>query len=216
MPLSRFCLEPLHRQYNGTYSITSMGGVGTTFLLEWLRHLELVDRQTRECRLGLMEKALFGPSCDCPALADGGPSRHLTSCHYDDDGIFKHLADPTALNRFPNHKAIYLVGSPLDAVASVFRRRFQCWHLYRLNNCWFTRRQREGLIPCEQPGIQAFRNRYGVAASTCRVPTEGPISSIDAYASNGLPAPSREQALAAPALATTSTHPGCASPGRIT
>ena len=186
MPRNRFCNEPLPNQFNGTYSLTSMGGVGSTFLLEWLRHLEQADRQQRECKLGLApEKALFGPSCDCPALADGGPRRHLVSCHYDDDGIFKHLADPSALNRFPNHRAIFLVGSPMDAVASVFRRRFQCWHLYRLNNCWFTKTERNGLIPCEQPGIQTFRRRYGEEASRCRVPSSGPISTLDEYARTG-------------------------------
>ena len=158
MPRNRYCYEPLPNQFNGTYSVTSMGGVGSTFLLEWLRNLEQADRQQRECKLGMIpEKALFWPSWDCAALADGGPRRHLVSCHYDDDGIFKHLADPSVLNRFPNHKAIFLVGLPIEAVASVFRRNFQCWHLYCLNNCWFTRAEREGLIPCEQPGIQVGR-----------------------------------------------------------
>lgn len=110
---------------------------------------------------------------------------HLVSCHIDDDGVFKHLVDPSALTRFPNHRAIYIVGSPIDAIASVFRRRFQCWHLYRLNNCWFTRAQREGLIPCQQPGIRAFRSRFGTNSSVCRVPEVGPLSSLAAYTSQG-------------------------------
>ena len=167
LPASRFCREPLPGQFNGTYSVTSIGGVASTFLLEWFRHLEQAHQHVLECKIGLVrEKALFGQSCGCAAVDGGGPPRHLVSCHVDDDGIFKHLADPSALNRFPNHRAIFLVGSPTDAVSSVFRRRFQCWHLHRLNNCWFTRAQRDGLIPCEQPGIVAFRNQFGRAAST--------------------------------------------------
>jgi len=183
---SRFCRQPVVGHFNGTFSITSIGGVASTFLLEWFRQLEQVYRQQHECKSGnVLEKTLFIEGCNCPALASGGPPRHLLSCHVDDDGVFKHLADPRALNRFGHHKAVFLVGSPIDAVASVFRRRFQCWHLYRLNNCWFTRAQREGLIPCEQPGIRVFRKAFGVQASKCRVPTDGPLSSLDAYARNG-------------------------------
>jgi hypothetical protein len=190
MPASRFCRhDAAPAQFNGTYSVTSFGGVASTFLLEWFRHLELAAQQDRDCRAGTTglpaEKSLFTEKCGCDALADGPVPLHLVSCHVDDDGVFKHLADPRALNRFGRHRALYIVGNPIDAVASVFRRKFQCWHLYRLNNCWFTRKERDGLIPCSQPGIRAFRKRYGTEASTCRVPERGPLSSLDAYAEEG-------------------------------
>ncbi|EOD33472.1 hypothetical protein EMIHUDRAFT_441551, partial [Emiliania huxleyi CCMP1516] len=66
-------------------------------------------------------------------------------------------------------------GSPIEAVASVFRRKFQCWHLYRLNDCWFTRKQREGLIPCNQSGVVAFRQQFGAAASSCATHPPSPV-----------------------------------------
>lgn len=184
LPAYRSCRPPLAGQFNGTFSITSMGGVASTFLLEWFKALEQAHQQAHECKHGVvLEKPLLGrESCSCDALADGGPPLHLISCHIDDDGLFKHLADPSALNRFENHRAVYVVGSPIPAIASVFRRRFQCWHLYRLNNCWFNRKQREGLIPCGQPGIRAFRRRFGLKAATCRVPKTGPLANLDAYA----------------------------------
>jgi len=186
MPQDRFCRPPQPGQFRGTFSVTSMGGVGSTFLLEWFRGLEQAYQESADCRDGLRrEKPLVSRPCGCAPLSDGGPARHLLSCHVDDDGVFKHLADPSALNRFPDHKAIFLVGSPIEAVASVFRRKFQCWHLYRLNDCWFTRKQREGLIPCNQSGVVAFRQQFGAAASSCRVPTAGPLASLDAFASNG-------------------------------
>ena len=233
MPQDRFCRPPQPGQFRGTFSVTSMGGVGSTFLLEWFRGLEQAYQESADCRDGLRrEKPLVSRPCGCAPLSDGGPARHLLSCHVDDDGVFKHLADPSALNRFPDHKAIFLVGSPIEAVASVFRRKFQCWHLYRLNDCWFTRKQREGLIPCNQSGVVAFRQQFGAAASSCatpppspvrrappallappappqlpcpspsvprpttcpscRVPTAGPLASLDAFASNGeTPRPGR-------------------------
>ncbi|EOD21075.1 hypothetical protein EMIHUDRAFT_208218 [Emiliania huxleyi CCMP1516] len=167
MPQDRFCRPPQPGQFRGTFSVTSMGGVGSTFLLEWFRGLEQAYQESADCRDGLRrEKPLVSRPCGCAPLSDGGPARHLLSCHVDDDGVFKHLADPSALNRFPDHKAIFLVGSPIEAVASVFRRKFQCWHLYRLNDCWFTRKQREGLIPCNQSGVVAFRQQFGAAASS--------------------------------------------------
>lgn len=182
----RTCRDPLPGLYTGTYSVTSIGGVASTFLLEWFRQLEQAHRQTIECKSGLpAEKTVFKDACNCPVLAGGHLPLHLVSCHIDDDGVFKHLADPSALTRFPNHRAVYIVGSPIDAIASVFRRRFQCWHLYRLNNCWFTRAQREGLIPCQQPGIRAFRSRFGTNSSVCRVPDVGPLSSLAAYTAQG-------------------------------
>ena len=146
------CRAPVRGEHNGTFSITSVGGVVSTFLLEWFKKLQRVHLEHQTClRTGGSQQ------CSCEPLADGGPPRHLISCHFDDDGVFKHLADPRALNRFSNHRAVYVVGSPIDAIASVFRRRFQCWHYYRLQNCWFTRAQREGLIPCEQPAIKVRR-----------------------------------------------------------
>ena len=95
---------------------------------------------------------------------------HLLSCDVNDDGVFKHLADPRPLNAFQRHRAVFVVGSPVVSLASVFRRKFQCWHFHRLQNCWFTRAERDGVIPCEQPGVHAFRRRFGEAASACRVP----------------------------------------------
>ncbi len=137
LPRSNLCPAPeITDAYNGTYSVTSIGGVASTFLLEWLRHLQLAGRHSRDCTRGdalPAEKALFGETCGCPALADGASPLHLVSCHVDDDGVFKHLADPRELNRFANHRALYVVGDPIEAVASVFRRNFQCWHLYRLS-----------------------------------------------------------------------------------
>ncbi|KAL1505074.1 hypothetical protein AB1Y20_008834 [Prymnesium parvum] len=170
------CRQPLPHENNGTFSITSVGGVASTFLLEWFKRLELA-RQA--------EAACASATCGCPSLLPAAPL-HLVSCHVDDDGVFKHLADPRALNRFGrHHRAVFLVGEPIEAVASVFRRRFQCWHMYRLQNCWFTRAQRNGLIPCAQPGILRFRERFGDGAARCRVPRSGPLHSLDAYAEQG-------------------------------
>lgn len=146
------CRRPFHGENNGTYSITSVGGVASTFLLEWFKKLELARQHHHDCA-SLSAQLPPGATevpCGCAAIAADHPL-HLVSCHVDDDGIFKHLADPAALNQFGrHHRAVYVVGDPIDAIASVFRRRFQCWHMYRLQNCWFTRAQRNGLIPCEQ------------------------------------------------------------------
>jgi len=71
------------------------------------------------------------------------------------------------------------------AVGSVFRRRLQCWHLHRLHNCWFSRRERIGSIACDAPAVRGLRARFGDAATACRVPSTGPLSSIDEYAANG-------------------------------
>ena len=171
------CEGPLAGRHNGTFSLTSMGGVATTFLLEWFKRLEKTRSKTFSCRHGGSTE-----QCRCAALA---LPLHLVSCKINDDGIFKHLVDPRALNDLPNHKAIYVVGDPIAALHSIFRRRFQCWHMYRLHNCWFEREQREGLIPCAQPGIRSFRRRFGDAASECRVPRSGPLSSVAAYAQQG-------------------------------
>lgn len=140
------CRRPHGGENNGTFSITSIGGVASTFLLEWFKKLELARQHLHDCTFAADSVV----PCGCAALAAYGPP-HLVSCHVDDDGIFKHLADPRVLNRFGrNHRAVYVVGDPIEAVSSVFRRRFQCWHLHRLQNCWFTRAQRMGLIPCDR------------------------------------------------------------------
>ena len=184
-PAHKLCERPLAGQFNGTFSITSMGGVASTFLLEWFRKLELAHHSALMCErgLGLKGQLLGRGQCSCDALSAGGPPRRLVSCHIHEDGVFKHLSDPSALNRFKNHRAVYVVGGPISAIGSIFRRRYQCWHLYRLNNCLLSRKQRKGLIPCEQPGILAFRHRFGLEASSCRVPKSGPLSSAEAYAS---------------------------------
>ena len=134
---------PLLRGFhNGTVSITSIGGVASTFVLKWLKALQNAHHKQLECE----ESSSSAGSCSCPAIGAHTLPRQVVSCHVDDDGVFKHLADPRALNRFPHHRAVYIVGDPLHAVTSVFRRNFQCWHLYRLHNCWFSRAQREGVI----------------------------------------------------------------------
>ena len=181
------CRRPLQGENNGTFSITSVGGVASTFLLEWFKKLELARQTHHDCTRLAAQHAVGEPTapCGCSALQIERPL-HLVSCHVDDDGVFKHLADPRALNRFGRyHRAVYVVGEPIEAVASVFRRRFQCWHMYRLQNCWFSRAQRNGLIPCEQPGIVQFRERFGTATSRCRVPRTGPLQSLAAYAEQG-------------------------------
>ena len=176
------CAPPRRGFHNGTVSITSIGGVASTFVLKWLKALQNAHHKQLECEESSSSSA---GSCSCPAIGAHTLPRQVVSCHVDDDGVFKHLADPRALNRFPHHRAVYIVGDPLHAVTSVFRRNFQCWHLYRLHNCWFSRAQREGVIPCAQPGIQSFRRRFGAAASKCRVPPAGPLSSLEAYAAQG-------------------------------
>ena len=179
------CRRPLPREHTGTYSVTSVGGVGSTFLLEWLKRLHRGFQREADCALSNHARDGCGT---CAALAGGHGAlpRHLVSCHIDDDGIFKHLADPIALNGFgAGHRAVYLVGSPVHAVSSVFRRRFQCWHLHRLHGCWFSRRQREGRIPCDSAELEHFRGRFGQESTTCRVPPSGPLSSLAAYAENG-------------------------------
>ena len=176
------CRRPIAGEHIGTYSVTSIGGVGTTFLLEWLKRLHRVFQQP-----ACSSSSSSNESCGCPALAERGSlPRHLISCHIDDDGLFKHLADPAQLSGFgAGHRAVYLVGSPLAALSSVFRRRFQCWHYHRLNDCWFTRRQRGGRIPCASPRMAELRRLYGEEATTCRVPPVGPLSSLEAYAEHG-------------------------------
>lgn len=165
------CQWPSPGQFVGTYSVTSFGGVGSTFLLEWLK--------------GLQRAAQLPAASGCPSLLHGR-LRHLVSCHINDDGPFKHLADPAVLSAFgPSHRAVYIVGSPTHAVASVFRRRFQCWHFHRLHDCWFSRRQRNGRIPCEAPAVMRLRRVHGEEATTCRVPPVGPLASVEAYAANG-------------------------------
>ena len=156
------CAPPRRGFHNGTVSITSIGGVASTFVLKWLKALQNAHHKQLECEESSSSSA---GSCSCPAIGAHTLPRQVVSCHVDDDGVFKHLADPRALNRFPHHRAVYIVGDPLHAVTSVFRRNFQCWHLYRLHNCWFSRAQREGVIPCAQPGIQSFRRRFGASAS---------------------------------------------------
>lgn len=178
------CRRPLAGENNGTFSISSIGGVASTFLLEWFKQLELARQAYHDCKYQVTRGESLSP-CGCSAVQIGRPL-HLVSCHADDDGLFKHLADPQILNQFGQyHRAIYVVGDPIDAVTSVFRRRFQCWHLYRLNNCWFTRAERLGVIPCEQPGILRFRSRFGTASSRCRVPHTGPLRSLQTYAEQG-------------------------------
>ena len=166
--------------------MTSLGGVGSTFLLEWLKRLHRTFQREADSLCAQSSNASTS-SCGCPALAvRGSLPRHLISCHVDDDGLFKHLADPASLSGFgAGHRAVFLVGSPLSALASVFRRRFQCWHLHRLHDCWFTRRQRNGKIPCVSPAIDRLRQRYGAEAATCRVPPVGPLASFEAYAMHG-------------------------------
>ena len=154
VPTTR-CAPPRRGFHNGTVSITSIGGVASTFVLKWLKALQNAHHKQLECE----ESSAAAGSCSCPAIGAHTLPRQVVSCHVDDDGVFKHLADPRALNRFPHHRAVYIVGDPLHAVTSVFRRNFQCWQLYRLHNCWFSRAQREGVIPCAQPGIQSFRRR---------------------------------------------------------
>ena len=183
------CRRPRVREHHaGTYSVTSMGGVGSTFLLEWLKQLHRGFQRERGCANSEIDGTGKHHFCGiCPPLAapDALP-RHLVSCHIDDDGVFKHLADPAALNGFgAQHRAIYIVGSPVHAVASVFRRRFQCWHLHRLHGCWFTREEREGRIACDSPALASFRAHFGHAAARCRVPPVGPLSNLQAYAANG-------------------------------
>jgi len=167
--------------------VTSIGGVASTFLLEWFKKLELARQTNHDCTRAAAQHAIGEPAapCGCATVQIDRPM-HLVSCHVDDDGVFKHLADPRALNRFGrSHRAVYVVGEPIEAIASVFRRRFQCWHMYRLQNCWFSRKQRNGLIPCDQPGIVQFRERFGPSASRCRVPRDGPLRSVEAYAEQG-------------------------------
>lgn len=175
------CRAPRKAENNGTFSITSVGGVGSTFVLEWFKRVERARQRRFDC--------VHDPSardCGCALLDEGDSLPHLVSCHVDDDGAFKHLGDPRALNRFgSSHRAVLIVGSPTEAVASVFRRRFQCWHFYRLQSCWFTRSQRDGIIPCSEPGVAAFRARFGEEASRCRVPRAGPLASLAAFASQG-------------------------------
>ena len=97
------------------------------FVLKWLKALQNAHHKQLECEVvgwaGSPEPVSARTRC-----------RGVVSCHVDDDGVFKQ-ADPRALNRFPHHRAVYIVGDPLHAVTSVFRRNFQCWHLYRLHNC---------------------------------------------------------------------------------
>lgn len=178
------CRRPLPGEHAGTYSVTSLGGVGSTFLLAWLKSLHRVFQRQASAACELAN----GSSCACPALAARKTSlpRHLVSCHIDDDGPFKHLADPAALNAFGSaHRAVYLVGSPLSAVASVFRRRFQCWHFHRLHGCWFARSERDGRIACDAPAVTSLRRTHGAEAADCRVPPYGPLSSLAAYARHG-------------------------------
>ena len=179
------CRRPGAGEHHGTYSITSLGGVGSTFLLEWLKRLHRTFQH--EADEGCLSSARPSNCTSCPVLARSNAlPRHLVSCHIDDDGVFKHLADPASLSSFgPSHRAVYLVGSPLNALASVFRRRFQCWHMHRLQGCWFTRARRDGRIACDAPEIARLRSNYGVDAATCRVPPYGPLSSLAAYARHG-------------------------------
>ena len=179
------CRRPAVGEHRGTYSITSMGGVGSTFLLEWLKRLHRgFQLQADTGCLDLQANATPVRCQSCPSLTRRSAlPRHLVSCHVDDDGLFKHLADPSGLNGFGGrHRAVYIVGSPINALASVFRRRFQCWHLHRLHDCWFTRAQRDGRIECEAAAIARLRTQYGPEAATCRVPPYGPLSSLHAYA----------------------------------
>ena len=177
------CRRPLFGEHRGTYSVSSIGGVGSTFLLEWLKRLHRVFQDEAACGNTSSPSACTV----CPALARRGSlPRHLVSCHIDDDGIFKHLGDPASLSGFgAGHRAVYLVGSPSNAVASVFRRRFQCWHFHRLHDCWFTRQQRDGRIPCDAPTVERMRIQHGEAATACRVPPVGPLSSLQAYSQHG-------------------------------
>ena len=94
---SRFCSDPLPGQYNGTFSITSIGGVASTFLLEWFRNVEQAQRQSLNCKTGLpAEKTLFADSCTCKALTGGAPPRHLVSCHLFYDSFYAaHSTDST-------------------------------------------------------------------------------------------------------------------------
>jgi len=123
------CAPPRRGFHNGTVSITSIGGVASTFVLKWLKALQNAHHKQLECE----ESSAAAGSCSCPAIGAHTLPRQVVSCHVDDDGVFKHLADPRELNRFANHRALYVVGDPIEAVASVFRRNFQCWHLYRLS-----------------------------------------------------------------------------------
>lgn len=181
------CRRPRIREHKaGTYSVTSIGGVGSTFLLEWLKSLHRGYQRETDCSIGAPNPTSVQCRICLPLATPGALPRHLVSCHIDDDGVFKHLADPAALNNLGSqHRAVYIVGSPVRAVASVFRRRFQCWHYHRLHGCWFTRRQREGRIQCNSPALTRFRARYGEAAAECRVPAIGPLSNLDAYAASG-------------------------------
>ena len=182
------CRRPVVGEHVGTYSVTSLGGVGSTFLLEWLKRLHRVyQQQPASCSAENENASARADQCACPVLGQRGAlPRHLVSCHIEDDGIYKHLADPAPLTGMgAGHRAVYLVGSPLNALASIFRRHYQCWHMHRLHDCWFTRRQRNGRIPCDSAAIARLRRQYGEEAATCRVPPVGPLSSLEAYAQHG-------------------------------
>ena len=158
-----------------------MGGVGSTFLLEWLKRVE----RSFQAEADACAPPSSSPSA-CRCREELRLPRHLISCHVDDDGIFKHLSDPALLEGFgATHRAVFVVGDPVDAVASVFRRRFQCWHLHRLHNCWFSRAQRRGRIDCPAAAITELRRQFGDEAVRCRVPSVGPLASLDAYAAHG-------------------------------
>ena len=181
------CRRPVVGEHVGTYSVTSLGGVGSTFLLEWLKRLHRVyQQQPASCSAQNENASAHADQCACPVLGQRGAlPRHLVSCHIEDDGIYKHLADPAPLKGLGGHRAVYLVGSPLNGLASIFRRRYQCWHMHRLHDCWFTRKQRNGRIACDSAAIAQLRRQYGEEAATCRVPPVGPLSSLAAYAQHG-------------------------------
>ena len=188
LPSQTLCRRPSPGEHSrGTYSVTSLGGVGSTFVLEWLKSLHRSFQHEMDCRDATTQRAGIQRCGKCEVLdRRSALPRHLASCHIDDDGIFKHLADPVALNGFgKGHRAVYIVGSPVRAISSVFRRRFQCWHYHRLHGCWFTRQQREGHIDCQSQALSAFRARFGESSTSCRVPPSGPLSTVKAYASQG-------------------------------
>lgn len=54
-----------------------------------------------------------------------------------DWGIWKHLPMPPTKENYiipPNFRAVYLIGDPVDALLSVFRRGFHMWHAYRMQS----------------------------------------------------------------------------------